>query len=76
MKKATLYTIPGCPGCADAKKEIAKRKKAGTCCYDFKIVNANKLKNPPKNLSEVPAVKVDGKIKDFWKVINKCKVGK
>jgi len=75
MKTVNLYTLDGCEGCIKAKAEIRKRKSEGKLCYNFKIKDVNKLPNDklPKKLDEVPMAEVDGKLIDFWDLMNKCK---
>ncbi len=72
-KKATLFVAKGCPFCAEAKKEIAKRKKAGTLCYDFKCVDVDKSPKiaKSKNIKAVPMVEVDGKLQTFEEVLKR-----
>lgn len=73
-KKATLFVAKGCPYCAEAKKEIAKRKKEGKLCYDFKCVDVEKSPKiaESKNLKFVPIVEIDGKLQTFEEVLKTC----
>lgn len=74
--KATLFVAKGCPFCAEAKKELKQRKKAGTLCYDFKCVDVSK--NPKvaerKDLHAVPMVEVGEKLMTFNEAMGQCKL--
>jgi len=74
MKTATLYIAKGCPYCAEAQKEIEKRKKEGTLCYNYKCVDV--VEKNINKVEAVPMVKIGGRLMSFSDSLKMCPVGK
>ncbi|MDP2671986.1 MAG: hypothetical protein Q8O68_00565 [Candidatus Daviesbacteria bacterium] len=71
--KAKLYVMEGCPACGDAKKEISRRKKAGTLCMDYQLIDIDKYpRKCPDAVKFVPMVEIDGKLMSFKQSLQVC----
>lgn len=72
--KAKLFIQDDCVWCDKARKEIQKRKKEGTLCYDFEEVNITKLPESkiPKNVNSTPMVQVGRRFLAFDVAMSSC----